>query len=542
MGGFGAPSIMTNIMREIMLQWRHDVASPSSVVVELAGAFNDWTPHEMERGNDGIYRLAVTVNCGTYYPYKFVIDGRWRSDHTCPTVPDGFGGYNNQLLLLIEYHAAADADADADVSLANVADLETIKLFKSPKPEKLNGSNSPSKLLHVSTSVPALARFGIVADIQYADVEPAWNFAKTTLRRYRQVLEILDMAIEHFNTSGVDMVLNLGDIIDERNRRGGKKMSMAALDQVMDKFSKLPEDLEIVHLIGNHECYNFTRDELRAFLNAVDEEGRGYRSFKPCKDWKCVVLDPYDISTLAYDAEDPRTEEAFKMCEKNNPNRIRDHGVNFVEGLSGEAMRWTPLGGGISQEQLSFLESELEASDSSGEHVIILTHVALHPKTNNPVCVVWNYEDVCEILGRHKSAAAIFAGHDHSGGYYLDKYGIHHITFKSPLNCDKAQFCFAVAELFRDRILIEGFGEEYSRELRLNRKSRWQYCPTDQDTYKDFIPEIEDQLSQAYMRHEKKFKCRLDGKDCVISLGYNGFVARDYFDDAVTARVRLLSY
>ena len=36
-----------------------------------------------------------------------------------------------------------------------------------------------------------IARFGIIADVQYADVEDAWNFRRTSVRRYRGALEAL---------------------------------------------------------------------------------------------------------------------------------------------------------------------------------------------------------------------------------------------------------------------------------------------------------------------------------------------------------------
>ena len=53
---------------------------------------------------------------------------------------------------------------------------------------------------------------------------------------------------------------------------------------------------------------NFTREELRTALQSVDEQGRGYRSFALCRGWTCIVLDPYDVSMIAYehDKSDPR--------------------------------------------------------------------------------------------------------------------------------------------------------------------------------------------------------------------------------------------
>ena len=35
-----------------------------------------------------------------------------------------------------------------------------------------------------------------------------------------------------------------------------------------------------------------------------------------------------------------------------------------------------------------------------------------------------------------KQPVLSYVGHDHSGGYHLDKAGLHHVTFSSPLECE----------------------------------------------------------------------------------------------------------
>ena len=185
-------------------------------------------------------------------------------------------------------------------------------------------------------------------------------------------------------------------------------------------------------------------------------------------------MSPISVLSFRYDPADPRTERALKLCEGHNPNDLRQPGVNFAEGLEGEQKRWTPLGGAVSQAQLDFLERELADSDGKGERVLVLSHVALHPCANSPICVVWNFAEVLAALHRHPSASAVFCGHDHSGGYHLDEAGVHHVTFKSPLNCGLNEHSFAIAELYRDRILLQGHGNEHTRELVLARGCEWQ--------------------------------------------------------------------
>lgn len=62
-----------------------------------------------------------------------------------------------------------------------------------------------------------ILRFGAVADVQYADVDDAWNFRKTQKRRYRGALEALRAAIEDW-TQGprLDFIADLGDMIDQQ--------------------------------------------------------------------------------------------------------------------------------------------------------------------------------------------------------------------------------------------------------------------------------------------------------------------------------------
>jgi len=74
---------------------------PAAGTVYLAGAFNGWNAQGdlMERGEDGIWRLAMSLPAGRH-EYKFVIDGNWTSDpNALETGPDGFGGENAIVVL-----------------------------------------------------------------------------------------------------------------------------------------------------------------------------------------------------------------------------------------------------------------------------------------------------------------------------------------------------------------------------------------------------------------------------------------------------------
>ena len=47
-----------------------------------------------------------------------------------------------------------------------------------------------------------------------------------------------------------------------------------------------------MHMIGNHELYNFSRKELAEKLNTA-REGKEYYAYIPKEGWRFLVLDPY---------------------------------------------------------------------------------------------------------------------------------------------------------------------------------------------------------------------------------------------------------
>ena len=61
---------------------------------------------------------------------------------------------------------------------------------------------------------------------------------------------------------------------------------------------------------------------------------------------------------------------------------------------------------------------------------------------------------------------AVFAGHDHEGGYKLEE-GVHHITFPSPLLCKGEDAVFATIELYQDHLMFKGEGKGLSQELQI---------------------------------------------------------------------------
>ncbi|KAI4803373.1 hypothetical protein KUCAC02_006922 [Chaenocephalus aceratus] len=82
-----------------------------------------------------------------------------------------------------------------------------------------------------------LFTFGVIADIQYADLEDGFNYSRTRKRFYRSSLQLLKNAQRSWAESAVrpEFILQLGDIIDGFNK--GHGASERALDTVLREFS-----------------------------------------------------------------------------------------------------------------------------------------------------------------------------------------------------------------------------------------------------------------------------------------------------------------
>ena len=108
--------------------------------------------------------------------------------------------------------------------------------------------------------------FGMIADVQYADCEDGYNFSGHIKRHFRNSLDIARRAVEAWNAEPRPMsfVANLGDTIDGRNEPRGE--SKRALDSVLEVLGGVRGAPPTFHAVGNHELYNFSREELLAWM------------------------------------------------------------------------------------------------------------------------------------------------------------------------------------------------------------------------------------------------------------------------------------
>jgi len=294
-----------------------------------------------------------------------------------------------------------------------------------------------------------LFSFGVIADVQYADHDDGWNFAKTYARHYRNSLIILKEAVKMWKaTPNIAFIAQLGDLIDGLNSKMGH--STKSLELLLKQL----EDFKVYHLVGNHELYNFPRNELHSFLNTQPVNGKAYYDFSPCSGWRVLVLDTFEFCTIQSETR----AEALKFLKLYNPNDVSNYQSDWTKDLTGLNRRFLPYNGAVSKIQLEWLTQALTKSTEIKEKVIILTHVPLNPDSCSPSTLLWNYDEVLTVLHSFKCVVACLAGHDHQGGYTRDAHGIHYRTFEAPLETPLGENAFGVIHVYEDKLILKGSG------------------------------------------------------------------------------------
>ncbi len=255
--------------------------------------------------------------------------------------------------------------------------------------------------LNEKVSDKELFAFGVMADVQYGDMET------TGKRHYRESLEKLKECVTDFNTQDLAFTIQLGDII---NGNTTPEKTLSDLDTVFEAFKKLT--MPVYHVIGNH-CMNAGKD---ALVQKLGLESFYYDFTVPAaKGWRFIVLDGND----------------------------NGYGVLGVK-------------------QLEWLKQKLSEAKNNGEKVIILNHFAVlesaaaHHRMKEP-------QPVLDLIHESKCVVAYFAGHDHAGGYAFED-NIHHVTFKGMVEAP-VKNAYAVIKVYPHKMEIEGVGKQERKEL-----------------------------------------------------------------------------
>jgi manganese-dependent ADP-ribose/CDP-alcohol diphosphatase len=347
-----------------------------------------------------------------------------------------------------------------------------------------------------ASAEPPAFTFGLLADIQYVDVDDKPNFTGTQWRRYRNALVVAGDAVKYFNSRPeLDFVLHNGDIIDhqcafdfEADAFKPKHEAMSALGEVMSVLSEAR--CENWHFtVGNHELYNFTRDELRDGVAApgatlpfrcADASGDFFYAFKPCAGWRVLVLDAYDVSIYRNGRERGLDAEALAtLCANNancdayvaaNPDILETERMSgtfpYFKDLEGLNSRWVPFNGGVGETQLRWVKEQLEEAAAADERVVLFSHLLVHPESTakrSGRTLLWNFQDLLDVLehpGVSDRVAAVISGHQHDGGVYTSQHGTHYVVMESPIVAEKGYpGPYAVVEARGESLTFVGFGK-----------------------------------------------------------------------------------
>jgi manganese-dependent ADP-ribose/CDP-alcohol diphosphatase len=255
-------------------------------------------------------------------------------------------------------------------------------------------------LFTVSVTAQPLLSFGVVADVQWSDK------AKSGAMDYRASLGGLQRCVDALALEKLSFVVQLGDFVDGWEKDAVR--SAADMDTVLKVFNRL--QVMKVHVAGNH-CYRATPPVL-------------------LKKWK--------LKKLYYD---------FAAAGKKGWRFIVLDGNDAGYGL-------------ISQTQVDWLKKTLAAAVKKKERVVVFCHFPLlreaspNHRLNNP-------ELLLPVLESSGCVVAYIAGHDHAGGYTLQK-GIHHITVCALVE-NAERITYALMNLYDTKLVEHGFGAEPAR-------------------------------------------------------------------------------
>ncbi|KAK0131507.1 Manganese-dependent ADP-ribose/CDP-alcohol diphosphatase [Merluccius polli] len=313
---------------------------------------------------------------------------------------------------------------------------------------------------------PPLFTFGAIADIQYADIDDGFNYTGTRQRYYRGSLQLLRRAADSWRSAATGggpasllrFVLQLGDIVDGFNSRQ-RGASERALDAVLGELDRV--GVPVHHVWGNHEFYNFSRDELMRVPAEQRASGSGRWRWRRRRRRTRTAAHRRHLRLPFQPCPRVQYNNALNILKEHNSNEDLNH-PPVEKGMS----KFAKFNGGFSRDQLSWLDGVLSQSDDDEERVIIVSHLPVHPLSADPVCLAWNSEDVLAMIGAHGCVVCFMAGHDHDGGYHRDRdSGVHHLTLEGVIETPPESDAFATVSVYEDRMLLKGRGRTADREM-----------------------------------------------------------------------------
>ncbi len=271
-----------------------------------------------------------------------------------------------------------------------------------------------------------LFRFGIIADVQYADKD------NNNTRHYRSSLKKLADAVEVLNKEDVRFVMSLGDFIEDDFK------SFDTLNSITSRLT-----MPLYHVLGNHD-FSVAPDKKDEVLDVLDLK-RDYYSFKQ-KKWRFIILNGNDISLLANDEGSEKYRQADSIY-----TRLKEAG-------SPNAKPWN---GTLGAAQMTWLKMELDKAEQKNEQIILFCHFPLYPDKSPHT--LWNTVELRKLVEGYPNVKAYFNGHTHVSQYYFES-DVNYVSFRGMV--EKEENAFAIVSVYKDRLEIKGYGAEVNRTIK----------------------------------------------------------------------------
>ena len=263
-------------------------------------------------------------------------------------------------------------------------------------------------------------RFAVFADVQYCSIHEELNG-----RHYMLAKEQLAEAIRQINEKKPDFVLNLGDLIDHKWEN--YPVILAELDNLQ---------APLFSVVGNHDFSVPENRKLQVFAKL--EMPAPYYMFR-YGQWRFLALNTSDVSLHAWPKNSDKDKNSQEIIAKLYP-REKQRGFN----------------GGYSNEQLMWINAQLQEAYENNEKVVIFQHCPVF--SDNPAIAVLNPEKLLALIDRYPDTVQLcLSGHHHPGGNFV----YNNIPFKTVKGQVEASTpTWIMIEIKDDKISIQGFGDE----------------------------------------------------------------------------------
>lgn len=272
-----------------------------------------------------------------------------------------------------------------------------------------------------------LFKIGIVTDIHHANKDPKIG------RYYNMSAAKLEEAIKEFNSQNVDMMISLGDLVDNDIK------NYSSIDSVFRMFNGT-----VYKLLGNHDFiapYSQERQDSIFRIMGIKERYQTVRK----KGIRLLLLDGTDVAVFSH----PKESEGHIRAK---------HVMDSLKASGSQNNR--NYNGGIGHKQMEWIRYQLERAAINEESVICLCHMPMMPLGGK--YTLFNSPEVTQVLESSPWVKAVITGHHHPGSYDM-KGGIHYLSMQGMVQGEDNSY--SIIEIYEDRIEVKGYGRERDRTM-----------------------------------------------------------------------------